>query len=130
MHAVGVRDSRSYDRRGRHRVGLSAPAQFCRGIVGDVESESSATGQTANLSTGGLYLTTSEDGPFAPGDVVTVSITIPPDSRRLFPFSRIVGACSVVRAEELPREDARQRWGLALEFCRGRTTMLGAIVTT
>ena len=129
MSAKGLRDPRSYDRRARHRVDLKVPVQFCPGAVGGVESLSSLNGEASNLSTGGVYLTTGEEGPFTPGDMLTVSIAIPWQLRRTFPFSRLVGSCQVIRVEEFPDAVPVRQWGLALEFCGNRSTMLGAIVT-
>jgi hypothetical protein len=129
MYGKGLRDPRSYDRRARHRVDLKVPVQFCRGAVGEVAGEWSMTGQTSNLSTGGVYLTTGEEGPFVPGEMLTMSVAIPWQLRRTFPFSRIVGSCQVIRAEEFPDAVPKRQWGLALEFCGNRPTMLGAIVT-
>ena len=120
---------RSYDRRARHRVDLKVPVQFCRGAVGEVNGEASIPGQASNLSTGGVYLTTRVGGPFVPGDMLTVSVAIPWQMRRTFPFSRIIGSCQVVRVEALPDAVPARQWGMAVEFCGNRPTMLGAIVT-
>jgi hypothetical protein len=94
-----------------------------------VQGETSLSGETADLSTGGVLLTTAHPGPFAMGDILTVSISIPWKYRRVFPFSRLVGSCQVVRIEAFSDVGRPKRWSLALEFCGNRPTMLGAIVT-
>jgi hypothetical protein len=60
--------------------------------------------------------------------VLTVSVTIPWETRRLFPFSRIVGSGRIVRVEEVPAVPGTKQ-GFALSFCEGDVTLLGAIVT-
>ena len=127
MGGMRVRDPGAYERRGRHRVGMEVPVEFSRapgdkGKAGDFEK-----GQTSNVSTGGVYLTTGGAGSFEPGELLGISISIPVNFRRGFPFSRIMGTCRVVRSEQLPETPEGTRWGLALEFCGGRITMLGAI---
>ena len=87
----------------------------------------SAVGRSRDLSTGGAYVTTGEAGPFAPDDVLTVWFSIPLESRRAFPFSRIMGACRIVRVEPQATDEAGSRVGLALEFHDDRITLLGAI---
>ena len=118
-----------YDRRSRQRIALAVPVHLGRAAIGEVEGVAAATGETANLSTGGVYLITDAVGPFEPGDMLRISIEIPQESRRAFPFSRITGPCQVVRTQQFPSADPDARWGLALEFCQDRITMLGAIVS-
>lgn len=123
----GTREPQPYERRTRHRVKTAVPVRFCRGDVGQVPGLSAAEGHTLDLSRGGAFFTTREAGPFAAGEMLSVSIAIPPEARRLIPFSRIGGSCRVVRASELEASSGRQ-WGVGIEFASGRMTMLGAIV--
>ncbi len=130
MEFGGVRDPGSYDRRRRHRVKLSVPVQFGKGTaeVGEVLYFSS--GESGDLSTSGVYFTTREPGPFVPGETLAVSIAIPWELRRLFPFSRIVGSGRIIRIEEQPTATKEGHRGVALEFNPSGTTLLGAIVTS
>lgn len=125
----GLAQRRSYDSRGKHRIDIKAPVRFGRAAMGATEAAFASEGQSANLSTGGIYLTTNARGPFAAGDVIRVSIEIPREARRLFPFSRILGSCRVVRVDLLAdSEEGTPQVGLALEFLGQNTTLLGAIV--
>ena len=136
MEFGGMRALRSHDRRRAHRKTLRVAVQVNRSAEGEQEVRPLGLSESVDLSMAGVFVWTTDPGPFNPGDVLAVSISIPWESRRLFPFSRIVGSCRVVRAEpvmqepgptmQVPGEEAR--WGLALEFCGDRPTMLGAIV--
>ncbi len=130
MEFGGVRDPGSYDRRRRNRIKLSVPVQFGKGAAGKGEVLYFSSGQSADLSTGGVYFTTSEPGPFTSGEVLAVSIAVPWELRRLFPFSRIVGSGRVVRIEEQTAASNDGRRGVAVEFNPSATTLLGAIVTS
>ncbi len=89
-----------------------------------------SSGQSADISTGGGYFTTREPGPFVPGEVLAMSIAVPWELRRIFPFSRIVGSGRIVRVEEQPEAIQDGDRGVALEFNPSGTTLLGAIVTS
>ncbi|MDP3723628.1 MAG: PilZ domain-containing protein [Candidatus Omnitrophota bacterium] len=138
---IGRHGQRLDDRRRWHRVQCSAPVQFCIGTAQKGGVSSFLEGRSTDLSVDGLYLTTRVVTSVAPGDPLTVSIRIPLERRRSFPFSRIVGLCRVVRVEDLEKEwvggsegqvDTRQpagkaAQGLALAFCEG-VTRLGAMI--
>ena len=127
MAAVRVRSAQEWDSRRWQRVRLSVPVQFGKGTT-QGQRASACTGLSTDLSPGGVYLTTRKGGSFVPGDIVTVSITVPWEARGVFPFSRIVGPCRVVRTEDVLTDQGKQH-GLALTFCEDRVTLLGAIVT-
>lgn len=129
MAVSGVRDPESYERRRRHRVKLSVPMQFGKGAGGRGEVLYFSSGQSTNVSTGGVYFTTQEPGPFVSGETLAVSLAIPWELRRLFPFSRIVGSGRILRVDE-PTSAEQATRGVALEFNPVGTTMLGAIVTS
>ena len=129
MAVSGVRDPESYDRRRRHRVKLSVPVQFGKGAGGRGEVMYFSSGQSTNVSTGGVYFTTHEPGPFASGEMLAISVAIPWELRRLFPFSRIVGSGRILRVDE-PTIAGQEQRGVALEFHPAGTTLLGAIVTS
>ena len=107
------------------RVRIAVPVRWHSGAGG--AALPAGTGESADLSLGGVYLTTEAEGPFAPGELLTVSVTIPWELRGLFPFSRIVGPSRVVRVEPMATSQG-QRIGLAFAFCDDQVTMLGAIV--
>jgi len=130
MEFGGVRDPGSYDRRRRNRIKLSVPVQFGKGASGKGEVLYFSSGQSADLSTSGVYFRTREPGPFAPGEVLAVSIPIPWELRRMFPFSRIVGSGRIIRIEEQAAAGQDGHRGVALEFNPSGTTLLGAIVTS
>lgn len=114
----GVRERRSENRRRHARVGLSVPVQFGRGREQEKASALAYVGQSRDVGTGGVYLTTQGSGSFVPGDILNVSIPIPWEAQRGFPFSRITGIGRVVRVEAQ---------GVAVEFCRHQLTMLGVV---
>ena len=130
MWSVGASDRRSEERRRQERVRLSAPIRFEDGLREEKEGGSYPyTGHTADLSTAGAYMATVEGGPFVPGQILQVSVAIPWEARRHFPFSRIIGPCRVVRVETLSAEDPQgARWGVGLAFCGERITLLGDIM--
>ena len=110
---------RSIERRIRRRIELKAAVQFCRGIADQVDG--SSVGETRDLSTGGVLVTTPDPGPFATGEILTASIDIPWQHRRLFPYARLIGSCQIVRSQQLPNTSFPKRWSLALEFCANRS---------
>ena len=127
MSSHSVSDVGRVDRRRWNRVRLTVPAEIGKGAVEGRGGVSSKAGQTKDVSPAGVYVTSRECGSIAPGDVLDVSIVVPEDARRFFPFSRIVGPSRVVRVEDVQTEQGAER-GLALSFCEDRMTLLGAIV--
>lgn len=69
---------------------------------------------TQNISLAGVYFET--DHPIPLNDLVMTSVAIPESERRAFPFTRLAGRSRVVRVTELPPQDGRTRYGIALEF--------------
>ena len=127
MSPAGGRDVRLFDRRRWRRTTLAAPVQFGKGAEGKGEVLSPPTGWSKELSAGGVYVTTQEGRGLVPGELTRLSISIPWESRRTFPFALIEGSGRVVRVDELATGQGK-REGIAIEFCEG-ITMLGAIVT-
>ena len=118
------------ERRRWPRVKLSAPVQFGKGSGGKGELLYFSAGQSSDIGSNGVLFTTNEPGPFTLGEVLALSIAIPWEARRKFPFSRIVGFGRVRRIEEgAAIEEGGLRW-VALEFCQNDITLLGAIVTS
>ena len=117
------------ERRGQRRIQLSAPMEFGKGSGGKGELIYFSSGRSLDVSTSGVRMVTNEPGPFTPGEILAVSIEIPWETRRVFPFSRILGFARVARvAEEEPLSDEGGPRHVALEFCEGETTLLGAIL--
>ena len=83
-------------------------------------------GESKDLSTGGVYLSSYSAVHLKKGDILRVSIPIPRESRRRFPFSRVVGLARVVRVRELSAAPQSQL-GLALEFLGQQIRLFGAI---
>jgi len=87
----------------------------------------SAVAQSKDVSADGVYLMTRDGGQIVFGELLRVSIAIPEELRRQFPFSRIVGLCRIVRVDQASAEEGgAQRFAVA--FCEDRMTMLSAIV--
>ena len=122
-----VPQSASGDQRRWNRVKLSVPVQIRKGKEPGGGPVPTYPAVTTDLSVGGLYVT-SEEGRFVPGELVSVSVSIPWEARQAFPFSRLSGSCRVVRFEDLRAEASMARQGLALAFCGDGPTCLGAIV--
>ena len=85
MDAVGAAHARSYDRRRDHRLPLAVPMQLGMEAAEGGGLSRLCDGVTANLGTGGLYLTTSESRLFAPGDAVIVRADILCPTDAFFP---------------------------------------------
>jgi hypothetical protein len=69
-----------------------------------------------NISLAGVYFETEGANPYTMGDIVITSVAIPESQRRDFPFTRLIGRGRVVRVAELPPQDGRKRFGIALQF--------------
>ena len=110
---------RSVERRRWSRLGLSVPVRLGKRSGEEGRAVAYAIGRSVDLSTGGSRVTMEFGGPFTPDEILAVSITIPWEARRGFPFSLIEGACRVVRVDQARGE-------VALSFCPANTTMLGA----
>jgi c-di-GMP-binding flagellar brake protein YcgR len=128
MEARGVIAPQASDRRRFRRIRLAVPVRYGTGIASEGHEVCPRFGESSDLSTGGIAFTTKDPGSFSPGEVLEVSITIPWEARRAFPFSRILGRCRVVRVEERPAEGGATLRRVALEFCGDQVTLLGAIV--
>jgi hypothetical protein len=89
----------------------------CRNVSSTAEK--SHTGQTVNVSPGGLYFETGE-GVFEPDNLLKVELSIPPTSGLLESGGRICGFAKVLRTEDIPTNAGlvSGRYGVAVEFCR------------
>ena len=73
---------------------------------------------TANISRGGTYFKAPGWVDVYPQAGLYISISVPREMKKDFPFSRVVGKARVVRVEELPGSelDPLAKQGVALEF--------------
>ena len=125
---IAAHQVRWCERRCWHRRRIAVPVQWSTGAGGRGEGVSLCQADTADLSPGGAYMITDERAPAAAGDLVRVSIGIPPPMRHLVPFARLSGPCRVVRVDELSSGDQRSRRGVALAFCQEAMTMLVGVL--
>ena len=87
------------------RLDLSLPMKIRR-TLGNGKEEA-LDGLTANVSFNGAYVVDMHLTDINPEDKLNISITVPKDETRDFPFSRIAGKARVIRVE---------KDGIALEF--------------
>ena len=84
-------------------------------------------GVTQDVSLSGVYFTTPAWQQVQPQEVLTVSISVPREQSRDFPFSRLVGRGRVVRVQPVDGETAdEQQLGIALEFGDDLTILAAA----
>ncbi len=112
-----------YDRRRERRVPLSIPVHVTRREEGSGGAVSRYTARSINISAGGILLSLGGGGLFVPGEIVTVSLTIPSEARGVIPFSLITGASRVVRVVSGDGQE-----GVALAFCASDVSRLASIV--
>ena len=122
------RDAQSLNRRRWRRVKLSVPVQVGKGAEGVGALSEQHAGWSKSMSPGGVYVTTREGGSFVPGELLRVSVSVPWESRKVFPFAWLAGSGRVVRVEDLSTPEEGRQTGLAIEFFEDMT-VLGAIVT-
>lgn len=87
------------------RLDLSLPMKIRRTLSNG--KEETHEGVTANVSFNGAYVVDINLTNINPEDKLNISITVPKDETRDFPFSRIAGKAVVTRVE---------KDGIALEF--------------
>lgn len=126
MDARGGRDARSFNRRRWPRVRIAVPIHVSK-PAGKDGAMSQHIVQSADLSTGGAYVTTAEKGIFVPGEMLRVSVSVPWEARYLFPFSRLVGSCRVVRVDDGSRS-GHDGQAAALAFSEEGMLRLGSVV--
>ena len=112
-----------YERRRERRVQLSIPVHVTRRDEASGAAVSCCTARSIDLSAGGVLLSPSERGTFVPGEIVSLSLTIPLEARGAIPFSLIAGAARVVRVASDTGEER-----VALAFCASDASRLASIV--
>ena len=125
MVRVAVSARWANDRRHSPRVRLAVPVQVARTGGEEGGALASTAVQSRDLSLCGLYVIVAGEASVAPGEVLTVSVSIPWECRRAFPFSRVAGSCRVVRVEPAASQDGPTT-GVALAFCGDGVTQFGS----
>jgi len=113
------------DRRRQRRVNLNMTIMLRRtaGSEGEVKE-----GVAKNVSLAGVYFTMAGWQPLRADEVITFSVSVPPENIRSFPFSRLAGRGRVVRVEDLAKtlEGNQALQGVALEFGQDLTVLAAA----
>ena len=129
MQQDGVPGDGHNERRHWPRMKLAVSVRLSKRTDGPIsEAVSCETARAVDLSAGGAYVTVrTPESRFLPGEILSMSIGVPAESRRAFPFSRLAGSCRVVRVDEhwIPGSHIQ---GLALAFCADSVTMLGTLM--
>lgn len=106
------------ERRRHRRVELGVPISIRRIQSRESQASSFEEGMTQNISLAGVACTMPTPAPLAVGEMVIISIAIPYESRREFPFARLAGRGRVVRLKaSTPSPD------LAIEFAEDLTVL-------
>ena len=114
------------ERRRHRRIELAVP------IVTKPQQEAQGgefkTGVTRNLSLAGTLFETGQYHILRAEDLLMVSISIPRDKARGFPFSRLAGRARIVRVSELAKaeEEGPRLLEVALEFGKDLTVLTAA----
>lgn len=100
-----MRTSDFIEKRRFKRLGLSLPMKLRR--LTEEGKEEAVEAVTSNVSYNGAYIRDMDLKNIKPNDNLHITLSVPRDEARDFPFSRITGKARVVRAE---------REACALEF--------------
>jgi len=103
------------EKRQSKRLDLSLPINVNRGAVD--KKQEAQEGLTLNLSYHGAYVINIDIKNIKPQDKVNISLSVPKDDRRDFPFSRLTGEAEVMRVE---------KDGVGLEFGEGVSRLFAA----
>lgn len=104
------------DRRRDRRIQMALP-MHARKIESDAPGHF-REGVTKNISLAGVYFTTSAWPTIDQHESLMVSVAVPRERAREFPFSRLAGRGRVVRVEGLTNapESGPRHYGVAVEF--------------
>ncbi len=114
------------NRRRWERIPLAVPVSISYQVAADECGTSSNAWCTA-VSVGGMFMMTKDGQAFRPEEILAVSMRIPREARRAFPFSHVAGHCRIVRIEPTVGPEGRA-YGLALAWCEDSMTFLGAML--
>ena len=93
------------EKRKSKRLDLALPMSIRH--KSDDGKEKAQEGLTINVSYNGAYLVDISLKDISPKDKINISLSVPRDDARDFPFSRVIGKAKVVRVD---------KEGMALEF--------------
>lgn len=105
-----------FERRKHRRLSIALPMEVRKlEDAGEVMFEQA---KTSNISLGGAYLKTRVWKDMRPQEGVYVSISVPRDVSKDFPYSRLVGKARIVRVEMLleNKVDRLAKQGIGIEF--------------
>ena len=121
-----MEEARGIDRRRHRRIDLTLP--ILARLSSDGTGATFKEGVAKNVSLAGVYFTTAGWHALDRDEVMTVSVSIPPEKARNFPFSRLAGRGRVVRVEELAKIESPgpTLYGVALEFGEDLTVLTTA----
>lgn len=121
-----MEEARGIDRRRHRRIDLTVPILARRNTDG--MAAPFKQGVAKNLSLAGVYFTTVGWHELTADEIITVSVSVPPEKVRNFPFSRLAGRGRVVRVEELAKvaSEGPALFGVALEFGEDLTVLTAA----
>ena len=121
-----MEDTRGIDRRRHRRIDLTVPILARRSTDGTTAPFKQ--GVARNLSLAGVYFTTAGWHELEADEVMTISVSVPPEKVRNFPFSRLAGRGRVVRVDELAKvaSEGPTLFGIALEFGEDLTVLTAA----
>lgn len=122
-------DPRLSNRRRCARVALAAPVDLTAATPDPSGQGIRHTGESINVSPNGLFVILQQSLHAISGELLRVSVTIPLEARRTFPFSRLSGLCRVVRLEPVSTQLGTAT-RVALAFCEEHTTRFSAAITS
>ena len=100
-----MRSADFVEKRKFKRLGLSLPARIRYGLSSGKQEVQE--GVTLNISFNGAYVSEINLKNIKDKDTINISLSVPREEARDFPFSRLIGKAKVVRVEEE---------GVAVEF--------------
>ena len=113
------------ERRRHRRVSLSVNVLAKRVASGDTGLFEEGT--TTDVSLAGVYFTAPAWKDLRAQEVLTISISVPREQARDFPFSRLAGRGRVVRVDEVLGDTPQEkRLGVAVEFADNLTVLTAA----
>ena len=119
-------ETKGIDRRRHRRIDLTVPILARRN--GEGTDAPFREGVAKNLSLAGIYFTTAGWKQLEADEIMTISVSIPVEKVRSFPFSRLAGRGRIVRVEELAKiaSEGPTLYGVALEFGEDLTVLTAA----
>lgn len=125
MVRVAVSARRASDWRHSPRARIAVPVLVKQAGGERGGALSSHTVESRDLSVCGVYVIAGGEANFSVGELLTVSVSIPWECRRAFPFSRLAGACRVVRVDPVVTLTGPAT-GVALAFCGEEVAQFGS----